>query len=267
MINYGIIGTLTKDIGADANWQIGGTVWYASQVAAELGAQVYAYTTCTKDVFEKLPITERIKYIVDRYDVEMATFHNDYDETGARVQRVSELGSIELKLLGMLCRLDGLQLDVVHIAPLVNELDKVDLIATLPELKALKIFTPQGWFRVLDKAGRVRNVVMQAHDLFEFADVVVLSEEDVDHDADRLKYYANCAKLLILTQGAQGASIYQDGTFVECVPTEPLHDIDPTGAGDIFAAAFAIAMHKSDMQVKEAVAQAHATTREILARS
>src|SRR5205085_6796846 len=70
-------------------------------------------------------------------------------------------------------------------------------------------------------------------------DVVVLSEEDVAGDAGAVDAYRERARIVVLTRGARGATVYA-GQGVLHVPACPAHEVDPTGAGDAFAAAFAI---------------------------
>jgi sugar/nucleoside kinase (ribokinase family) len=50
---------------------------------------------------------------------------------------------------------------------------------------------------------------------------------------------AAACPLLVVTDSAQGATLYQDGEAVR-VPAPTVVEIDPVGAGDIFAAAFFI---------------------------
>ncbi len=43
---------------------------------------------------------------------------------------------------------------------------------------------------------------------------------------------------LLITKGKQGSEIIKDGRVMK-IPTKPLKEIDPTGAGDLFVAGFA----------------------------
>ena len=73
--------------------------------------------------------------------------------------------------------------------------------------------------------------------------MVVLSEEDVAGDAGAVDAYRTRVRIVVLTRGAQGATVYA-GDGVLHVPAYPAREVDPTGAGDVFAAAFAIRYHK-----------------------
>ena len=50
-------------------------------------------------------------------------------------------------------------------------------------------------------------------------------------------------RIVVLTRGARGATVYA-GDGVLHVPAFPAREVDPTGAGDVFAAAFAIRYHE-----------------------
>jgi sugar/nucleoside kinase (ribokinase family) len=71
------------------------------------------------------------------------------------------------------------------------------------------------------------------------ADAVVLSREDVNEDDELIEHMATQTQVLAVTEGPGGAVLYWHGDrrrFRAPVVTE----VDPTGAGDIFAAAFFI---------------------------
>jgi CRP-like cAMP-binding protein len=65
----------------------------------------------------------------------------------------------------------------------------------------------------------------------------VLSEEDVGGDEAVIERYASLARLLVVTRGRNGCTVYASGQ-ARHFPAPPMEEIDPTGAGDIFAAAF-----------------------------
>jgi sugar/nucleoside kinase (ribokinase family) len=65
----------------------------------------------------------------------------------------------------------------------------------------------------------------------------VLSIEDVDGDEEQIEAMANNCQVLAVTEGAAGSRLYWNGDLRHF---RALHvrEVDPTGAGDIFAAAF-----------------------------
>jgi len=92
----------------------------------------------------------------------------------------------------------------------------------------------RGW----DQAGRVSYCQWEeAEPLLARADAVVLSEEDVAGDETLVARYASQARLLVVTQGAAGCTVYMAGQ-PRHFPAPAVHEVSPTGAGDVFAAAF-----------------------------
>jgi sugar/nucleoside kinase (ribokinase family) len=65
----------------------------------------------------------------------------------------------------------------------------------------------------------------------------VLSIDDVGGDWGQIERWAATAPLLVVTQGRQGCTVYVEGQ-AQRVPTSPVVEVESTGAGDIFAAAF-----------------------------
>src|SRR5438067_1283710 len=107
--------------------------------------------------------------------------------------------------------------------------------------------TPQGWMRAWDETGLVRAVEWADADrVLRKASVVVISEDDVA-DPSVIRDWAKRARMLVVTLGDRGCDVYRQGG------AEPFHspafksaiEVDPTGAGDVFAAAFFWHLHKS----------------------
>jgi sugar/nucleoside kinase (ribokinase family) len=106
--------------------------------------------------------------------------------------------------------------------------------------KALLGLTPQGFMRTWDAEGHVRPTAWANPEPFlARADVVVLSREDVGGSARVVADLAARARLLVVTDGWHGATVYVGGKAHQ-VPPRPAVEVDPTGAGDVFATAFLI---------------------------
>ena len=69
------------------------------------------------------------------------------------------------------------------------------------------------------------------------ADAVVLSLEDLDNDLAQAYEMARYCRLVVVTQGPLGATVIWCGQKQQFTALQ-VDNIDPTGAGDIFAAAF-----------------------------
>ncbi len=73
--------------------------------------------------------------------------------------------------------------------------------------------------------------------MLDKAGAVVISLEDVDENETRIEEMATYSKVLAVTESSRGARLYWHGDVRRFLATE-VEEVDPTGAGDIFAAAF-----------------------------
>ena len=86
---------------------------------------------------------------------------------------------------------------------------------------------------------------------------MVLSMEDIAFDRDTLDRYVALAQTVIVTQAAGEALIFRQAQPAGRVPACLANPVDPTGAGDVFAAAFFIRYHETS-SLTEAARFAHA---------
>ena len=93
--------------------------------------------------------------------------------------------------------------------------------------------------RQWDSGSRVVNAKRwdSAPDILPYADVLILSDEDLSAYPDELEKYINLTRIVVLTKGRHGATLYENGRILDS-RAYPANEIDPTGAGDVFAAAF-----------------------------
>jgi sugar/nucleoside kinase (ribokinase family) len=125
--------------------------------------------------------------------------------------------------------------EIVHLAPIACEIP-AELAAAFPE--SFVGITPQGSMRAWDTTGRVRLQSWEVvGDLLRLADAVVLSIEDLGLERSAAEAMAAHCKTLVVTEGPRGATVYH-AQRAELVPATPTREVDPTGAGDIFAAVF-----------------------------
>jgi len=98
--------------------------------------------------------------------------------------------------------------------------------------------------RSWDQAGRVSACQWEnAEPLLARADAVVLSDEDVEGDEALVLRYAAQTRLLVVTQAAMGCTVHVAGQSRHfSAPAVP--EVDPTGVGDIFAAAFFVRLQQ-----------------------
>ena len=73
---------------------------------------------------------------------------------------------------------------------------------------------------------------------------MVFSENDIQKDENVIQAYARMAEILVVTHGPGGATVYHQGESRR-LPAFEATEIDPTGAGDVFAAAYLIELERS----------------------
>jgi sugar/nucleoside kinase (ribokinase family) len=98
--------------------------------------------------------------------------------------------------------------------------------------------TPQGWMRQWDAEGRVSPAAWSnAEAALARADAVVISREDVNGDDELMERMAHQTPVLAVTEGPAGAVLFWHGDRRR-FRAPKMKEVDATGAGDIFAAAF-----------------------------
>jgi sugar/nucleoside kinase (ribokinase family) len=98
----------------------------------------------------------------------------------------------------------------------------------------------QGWFRKWDSTGQVRRKKWtNAAEVTRHADAVIYSELDTDEPYALAEDIAGHTPIVVVTQASRGANLFLSSRRVH-VPAFPIEEIDPTGAGDAFAAAFLV---------------------------
>ena len=95
---------------------------------------------------------------------------------------------------------------------------------------------PQGWLRRTSSKGLVRPADWYDAQVLNRADVVILSELDVAGGRIPARWLTHSG-IFILTKGKSGAVMRYEGRWFN-IPAYPAREVDPTGAGDVFAAAF-----------------------------
>jgi sugar/nucleoside kinase (ribokinase family) len=109
--------------------------------------------------------------------------------------------------------------------------------------------TPQGWLRQWDAAGRVQPAVVdwpEAPTVLGYASATVLSIDDLGGDWAVAEQWAKFSRVLVITQSAEGCTVFVRGQGARVFSAAPQVEVDPTGAGDIFATAFFINYYETD---------------------
>jgi sugar/nucleoside kinase (ribokinase family) len=147
------------------------------------------------------------------------------------------------------------QPSAVLLGPLVGEIGPD--IAPLFAKPTLVTAVPQGWMRRWDETGRVFSKPWEtAAAILPHLDVLVLSLEDINYDLSRLDPFFEHLALVVLTEYREGSTLYvrkNDGEISRIkIPPRPANEVDPTGAGDIFATAFMIRLQETGDPIQSA---------------
>lgn len=162
------------------------------------------------------------------------TFANLYNEYGDRRQIIE---SVADPITPALLPPEWRAVPIVNLCPVANEYTAE--IVRLFE-NALIGICPQGWMRKWDHKGQViRKPWDNFKEVLPHADLVFFSEEDVTDPERTVEMYLPYTKMVVVTHGKQGARIYSHEGMHHS-PAFPTVEVDPTGAGDVFATAFLI---------------------------
>jgi 1D-myo-inositol 3-kinase len=85
----------------------------------------------------------------------------------------------------------------------------------------------------------------EAPDILPHVDVLVLSEEDLNGNIGLMDDYVRMTRIAVMTQGARGCIVYANGEKRQ-VHGYPAREVEPTGAGDVFAGAFLVRLEETN---------------------
>lgn len=237
-LDYLALGHVAADVRDDGTVALGGAVSYAARTAAALGLRAGIVTRSASG----FPPPHALPGVACRSVPSTSTtsFRNRYSDGGHRVQVLVDLAP---PLRPADIPPHWRRVRILHLAPIVHEVGP-DVAATInADFVGL---TPQGWLRRLAVGSQVERETVShiPRELLARADAVVLSEEDVGGDHDQLRWLATRVPVLVATRGPEGAVAFARGQVIE-VPAAPAAVVDPTGTGDVFAAAFFIRYHET----------------------
>ncbi len=226
-VDYLVIGHVAVDI-TPTGVQLGGTVSYAALTARALGLRVGIVTSFAEDA----PIQALNGIPIVNVPAEHSTtFENIYTESGRKQTLHHQAAPLTFEHIPQVWR----NAPIIHLAPIAQEVE-----SSLAERLSGSLLgiTPQGWMRTWDENGRVAaSAWRNSEQVLGHAGAVVLSVEDVNRDLELVEEMAHRTRILCLTEGEAGAVLHWNGDRRRFRPLK-VEEVDGTGAGDIFAAAF-----------------------------
>ena len=226
-----VAGNVCLDRTAEGGWTPGGPALYAARCAHALGARVTLVTHLTPNYDREVLAGLEVVALGAR---SVPLFANTYTN-GQRSQLLLARGARFSE--ADVCAIphgDGL-----IVAPAFREIAAVLMTA------GLEVVTLQGALRSVDAQ---HNVIRRATSLFAVQPwarpgvFAVFSVEDTAAPEIIATAMTLGGATAVLTHGAFGATVYRATGNPEHLPPIPAHEVDPTGAGDCFAAAFTVRM-------------------------
>lgn len=212
----------------------GGSAWYAAHTLSALGADARVLTAAGPDYPEDAlaGVTARIAPAA-----RTTLFVNVHAPGGGRTQRV-EAAAPPLDPAALPEAWRGA--DVLYLAPVLGEIAPRDFAAAAGARQVgLGV---QGLVRAVAPDG----AVLQPRWSFapgELSGVTAafVGEDDLRGQGDLVARLAAAVPIVVFTRGSAGCDVIAGGQSVR-VGVFPTREVDPTGAGDVFAAAFLFAL-------------------------
>lgn len=229
-LRFAAVGHVTNDLLASGP-QPGGSAFYATLTARALGAEATAVTSCAGDWTGRARLAEAGVRLIEHPSAVTTCFENLYVD-GRRQDR-------------LIARADPLPLtlppdaQVALACPVMGEL--ADVVLEVPPHVLLGAGI-QGWLREVTAGGRIRPRPLEDARVFKGCAVVFLSEQDLDEAlTEALAALRAVVPRVVLTRGPDGSTVFERERTFE-VRAFPAREVDPTGAGDVYAAAFLLAL-------------------------
>jgi sugar/nucleoside kinase (ribokinase family) len=230
------IGHVSRDR-REGGFVLGGSVSYAALQAQKLGWEAGVLTSAGPDFEPERELPGASVFVLP--SAATTRFANEYGEDGTRHQIVlARAADLDLGALPAAWH----DPDVVLLSPLLGEIQGFG--ATSLGAACVGAIA-QGWLREVGPDGAVRPRVW-THPERDLAGVHVLfvSEQDLPGGAADAPPLLAAAPMVALTRGWRGLVLLtRQGPFD--VPSLPRPEVDPTGAGDVLAAAFLARYHES----------------------
>ncbi len=236
--DFVVIGHVCQDILPGGGLSLGGSVSYAATTAHRLGCRVGVVTSAGPDldVTQALPGIE----VVCRSAATTTVFENIYLD-GSRKQILHQRADvITCAQIPNVWR----RAPIVYLGTIDQEIES-DVFHCFDDKTLLGVM-PQGFFRQWDEQGQVSFIEWAPPEaVLRRINVLVISELDVPEPDRRVRDWGRFIEILVITHAERGATVYQQGQSCH-YPARPTEEVDPTGAGDVFTAAFLVRLAETD---------------------
>lgn len=234
-VDYLVIGHIATDE-TEQGLRLGGTASYAALTARALGLRPGIVTSWGAEIKPReltgIPI---VSYPADK----STTFINQYNDQG-RIQTIKSVApAININIIPE----PWFKTPIVHLAPIAQEIEPT-IVRSFPE--SLIGATLQGWLRSWDDDGIVHiSEWPEANFVLQKISAAVLSIEDINNNENRIEEMVSACDILAVTEASRGSRVYWHGDVRRFVAPQ-ISEVDATGAGDIYAAAFFTRYHQTN---------------------
>ena len=230
--DYTTVGHVTADIMPDGSRRPGGTAFYSALQAARLGLRVLILTRGAPREIEELIEPYRGELTVEVFPARQTTTLQTSGSGTARSQRVlAWAGAIAEEL-----RIDT---SILHLAPVTGETPgrwrgRADFVG----------LTPQGLVREWSaQNGEISSNSPNPRRIPKACDAMVMSEHERASCEGLISKARQGGAVVAITAGAAATTILLPGEGELVVEVPAVEDpSDDVGAGDVFAAAFYVAL-------------------------
>jgi sugar/nucleoside kinase (ribokinase family) len=239
-LRIGVIGALTIDVNRSrggAYSYMGGGGFYSSLSLSRMSVETVLFTAYGPDMNpEWVEQLKRRGVEVHATELERSILFENVYQDSTRLQKTS--GEPSRKIVVDRSRLTGL--DAVHVTPVLNEVDH-GVFKELEEAGCRISIDAQGFIRTSSVDGRVHHVKRMLPDnVLRRVDYVHMNVDEqfffLSRDVKEL-FEINPGMIVELTNSEHGSMIvYKQGCFY--TPIVEVETLDPTGAGDVYAAVF-----------------------------
>jgi 1D-myo-inositol 3-kinase len=237
-----VLGHVTRDEVAGAV-RLGGGASYAALAAARLGFETALVTVAPPDDPLLAPLRQAARLTIHCAPSEvMTTFALDYAGPRRRLalrRRARALAPADVPA-------HWLRPAVAYVGPVAAECDGQLVCALDARFVGAGL---QGWLRRIGEDGWIAPAIAPALSGGESPeaqdpprlDVAVVSEEDHPGAEGVAAMLVGRGTTVAITRAARGATLTTPTRSIE-VPAAPAHEVDPTGAGDVFGVVLTLAL-------------------------
>jgi sugar/nucleoside kinase (ribokinase family) len=241
-----VIGNITKDTIKTKEKEIitfGGSASYSSIAAKKLGCDTFVLSRGNNELDDWIKFLGNLGIKVELENSEKVShFVNDYTGEERKQFWLSDAGKIDFKDLG--------KMDIIHLGSVFNEIT-LDCVKKARKNAKLLSLDVQGFLRSSNKEKVIMKFWEERAKFLKYVDLVKINRLESNFVSKKTTYEEMCKeiaelgpKVVEMTLRENGSIVFSDKIYK--IPVYHTNLVDKTGAGDVYAAAFAIRYSKTN---------------------